>query len=108
MKYAEKLKNPKWQKKRLEILQRDSFACVYCGDTESTLHVHHEDYMGKNPWETPDFLLNTVCEDCHTTLHYSFTPLEKILFESLRNRHTGDFSQIKILNSVVKNHKKNG
>ncbi len=25
--YASKLKDPRWQKKRLEILQRDDFAC---------------------------------------------------------------------------------
>ena len=108
MKYAVKLKNPKWQKKRLEILQRDGFKCVYCGDEKSTLHVHHEGYMGKNPWDTPDCLLNTVCEECHTVNHTVFTPLEKILFEALRCRHTGDSEQIKLLNSVVKNSKKDG
>lgn len=27
MTYAEKLKDPRWQKKRLRILERDAFAC---------------------------------------------------------------------------------
>ena len=62
--YAEKLKHPKWQKKRLEIMQRDNFKCVYCGDTETTLNVHHLKYAGK-PWEANDDALITVCEDCH-------------------------------------------
>ena len=50
--YSDKLKSPKWQKKRLEILQRDNFTCFNCGDTERTLHVHHESYIkGKEPWD---------------------------------------------------------
>ena len=108
MGYTEKLRSPKWQKKRLIVLSRDNFKCVYCGDGESTLHVHHEDYIGENPWDTPDYLLNTVCEECHSVSHLPFTNLEKNLFQSLRYRHTGDSEQIKLLNSVVKNSKKNG
>lgn len=38
--YLEKLKDPRWQKRRLEIFQRDEFTCQVCFDTESTLHVH--------------------------------------------------------------------
>lgn len=68
MTYAEKLKHPKWQKKRLEILERDSFTCSYCGDTETTLHVHHLEYKGKNPWDTPSDSLVCACEDCHEFL----------------------------------------
>lgn len=66
-KYSEKLRNPKWQRKRLDILQRDEFACVGCGDTESTLHVHHCYYeKGKEPWEYADSSLITLCEHCHS------------------------------------------
>ena len=32
MNYSEQLKSPKWQKKRLEIMQRDKFTCQLCGD----------------------------------------------------------------------------
>lgn len=42
--YSEKLKDPRWQKKRLEILNRDEFACRFCGDNKSTLNVHHISY----------------------------------------------------------------
>jgi hypothetical protein len=62
--YGDKLKSPKWQKKRLLILQRDNWTCQCCGDKESTLNVHHKKYVG-NPWECPDEFLITVCEDCH-------------------------------------------
>lgn len=39
--YSEKLKNPRWQKKRLEIFERDGWKCRACQDEKSTLHVHH-------------------------------------------------------------------
>lgn len=64
MTYAEKLKSPKWQKRRLEILNRDKFKCKKCGDTETTLHVHHLSYHGE-PWEAPSDELDTLCEHCH-------------------------------------------
>lgn len=53
--YKKLLQNPKWQKKRLEILQRDNFSCVVCGngiETDTALHVHHLSYMkGRMTWE---------------------------------------------------------
>lgn len=68
MTYAEKLKDPRWQRKRLEILNRDSFACRECGDGTLPLHVHHGYYeSGLAPWEYPDESLRTVCEECHAT-----------------------------------------
>lgn len=64
--YAEKLKDPRWQRKRLEVMQRDEFACTECFDAESTLNVHHHYYeKGKNPWDYPDDALTTLCETCH-------------------------------------------
>ena len=64
--YVEKLKDPRWQKKRLEILQRDEFTCQQCFNTEMCLHVHHRIYQrGKEPWDYSDSLLVTLCEECH-------------------------------------------
>jgi len=66
MNYAEKLKDPRWQKKRLGILERDGWKCMACGDKEKTLNVHHIFYLPKKePWEIPDGFLITFCEDCH-------------------------------------------
>lgn len=62
--YAEKLKDPRWQKRRLTVMNRDKWACVYCGDKEITLAVHHKKYTGE-PWMAPDNDLITVCEHCH-------------------------------------------
>lgn len=65
-KYFEKLKDPRWQKKRLKILERDNWSCQRCGENESTLHVHHKKYLpGKDPWDIPENLLITLCAECH-------------------------------------------
>ena len=60
-------KDPRWQKRRLEIMERDGFACMCCGDKESELHVHHKRYKGQ-PWETKDDDMQTLCVKCHTAL----------------------------------------
>ena len=66
--YYEKLKDPRWQKKRLLIFKRDGFSCLSCFDKTSTLHVHHLWYENdKEPWEIEDDALITLCEDCHNT-----------------------------------------
>lgn len=66
MTYSEKLRDPRWQKKRLEILSRDKFTCQICEDNETTLHVHHRVYIkGKEPWGYPDWCLVTLCSNCH-------------------------------------------
>lgn len=64
--YWDLLKSPEWQKKRLEIMQRDEWRCTQCGSTVNWLQVHHGYYQtGKKPWEYPDETLHTLCEDCH-------------------------------------------
>ena len=64
---ANKYDDPRWQRKRLEIMQRDGFACVSCGDSSSTLHVHHKRYQGEL-WESPSDDLQTLCETCHSAI----------------------------------------
>lgn len=64
--YQELLNHPKWQRKRLEIMQRDDFKCAICHDDETTLHVHHKKYNnGNKPWEYTNDLLITLCKHCH-------------------------------------------
>lgn len=68
--YTEKFKDPRWQKKRLEIMERDNFECLHCGDTKSMLNVHHTHYIGKaDPWDYPDESLMTLCNNCHIEEH---------------------------------------
>ena len=66
MTYAEKLKDPRWQKKRLEIFERDNWTCQICKSKEKTLHIHHLEYeYGVEPWNYPDVYYKTLCLDCH-------------------------------------------
>ena len=63
--YAEKLKDPRWQRKRLEVMGRDNFTCLDCGSTDNQLQVHHCLYEKGEPWETSNEFLMTLCMDCH-------------------------------------------
>lgn len=67
--YRELLKDGRWQRKRLEIMQRDDFKCTKCGTTND-LNVHHLRYIdGRKPWEYEDADLVTLCRDCHKATH---------------------------------------
>lgn len=80
--YAEKLKDPRWQKKRLEIFQRDNFTCQECKSNENMLVVHHKIYEGKDPWDTCNEGLVTLCNDCHQTEHKYKEENEKAFLNS--------------------------
>lgn len=68
--YWQKLQDPRWQRKRLEILNRAEFCCEICGDSESQLQVHHGYYeKGKEPWEYEDDTLWCLCDGCHENAH---------------------------------------
>lgn len=67
--YWELLKDPRWQRLRLEVMSRDLFTCVECNATDKTLNVHHTYYAkGRKPWEYEPESLRTLCEDCHSTV----------------------------------------
>lgn len=50
MTYSEKLKDPRWQRKRLEILEAAKFKCEDCGNSKNTLTVHHCYYEFGREW----------------------------------------------------------
>lgn len=69
--YSEKLKDPRWQRKRLEVMGRDCFTCRECCATDKQLNVHHRYYIkGRAPWDYPMFAYLTLCKDCHLETHY--------------------------------------
>ena len=84
--YSKKLRDPRWQKKRLEILNRDGFTCRLCEDSESTLHVHHKRYFSGEPWEIPNSLLVTLCESCHGLETEALPEVTKDLGNIMRER----------------------
>ena len=87
MKYSEKLKDPGWQKLRLEVFERDEWTCQGCGDNESTLNVHHCYYESqKEPWEYPLKALTTLCDNCHNIEKNDRPPAERSLMHALKKQ----------------------
>jgi len=84
MTYQEKLKDPRWQRKRLEILKRDDFCCQHCYDSESTLHVHHKIYSKGEPWDAKPETLVTLCAECHDIEHKTRGDNIKLLDKALK------------------------
>ena len=65
--------DPRWQKRRLEILARDGWECQRCNDVLTQLDVHHLIYRhGIAYWDYKDCELITLCHNCHEyeTLHF--------------------------------------
>lgn len=70
MNYAEQLKHPHWQRRRLEVLNSAGFTCVRCGNADRQLHAHHKVYIrGRMAWDYPDTLLECLCDACHDKAH---------------------------------------
>lgn len=77
--YTELLLDPRWQKKRLQILSRDDWKCVSCSNAELTLHVHHLRYVkGRMPWEYDCEDLATLCYECHENWHEDKQMLDRL------------------------------
>jgi len=64
MTYSEKLKDPRWQRRRLEVLSAANWKCEFCGDDTEPLHVHHTKYSGE-PWDAPAKDLVALCASHH-------------------------------------------
>lgn len=78
--YSDKLRDPRWQRMRLQIMERDRFHCVECGSGDNTLNVHHGCYLpGLAPWEYEAHLLHTVCESCHERAQDALAVVHKLL-----------------------------
>lgn len=66
MTYVQKLKDPRWQKKRLEVLSRDNFTCQHCGKSELPICVHHLALVRDSEiWDLSTDYFVSLCENCH-------------------------------------------
>jgi len=55
--------DPRWQKKKSDICNRDGWKCVKCGKKTESLHVHHLIYPPSGlPWDIADIYLQTLCK----------------------------------------------
>lgn len=87
MTYKEKLLDPRWQKKRLEILERDGWTCQLCADTKTTLHIHHFCYSKDfNPWEVDNDALTTYCKHCHTIIEHRLKDAKDV-YKVIKNEY---------------------
>ena len=87
MEYSEKLKDPRWQKIRLQVFERDTWDCQHCFRGDLTLHVHHLYYQrGKEPWEYPLEAFKTLCEDCHEAETKNRPAAERMLLDAIRRQ----------------------
>jgi hypothetical protein len=96
--YAEKLRDPRWRERRLEILERAQFRCEECGEEAVTLHVHHKVYRrGAEPWEYFDHELIALCEGCHADRH----AIESVIREALGYAGLHDISRMHLALMVL-------
>lgn len=64
--YSQKLADPRWQRKRLEIMSVAGFKCEDCNRRDQELQVHHCAYIrGLEPWQYDSALLMCLCDGCH-------------------------------------------
>ena len=64
--YIEKLRDPRWQRRRLAVLERAGWRCEGCGTNHVNLQIHHGFYeRDADPWDYPDGALFCVCDSCH-------------------------------------------
>ena len=95
--YAEKLKDRRWQKKRLKVLERDNFECQLWTKHKGTIIVHHKYYLKvKDPWQYPMKALISLCENCNKLIH----PEKYKQKEECVNEH-----EVKILTPIEKKEK---
>ena len=76
--YSDKLKDPKWQQKRLRVLEKAGFRCGRCHVETKMLHVHHAYYeKGVEPWEYPMKVSIAYVTTATKTIN-SFSPLSSV------------------------------
>lgn len=94
--YSDNLKDPRWQKLRLKIMERDEFKCRQCLDDKEQLQIHHIKYIAnKLPWEYPEELLETLCVDCHKSITETNESIKNSLFEII------DFMSLEVLQDLL-------
>lgn len=66
--YKKLLRDPRWQKRRLEVLNAANWKCedAGCQRNDSLLEVHHCYYIwGRDPWDYPRDCFIALCGGCH-------------------------------------------
>lgn len=65
MTLSEKFRDPRWHKRRHEILLRDNFKCQCCFDPEKPVRVRVVIFAnGIDPWNLDESGTQTICDEC--------------------------------------------
>ena len=107
--YSSLLRDPRWQRKRLEVLEAVDWTCENCGAQSKELQVHHVYYKkGAKPWEYENidkYELLVFCADCHG----KFTELQTALALKMADYASGEPNQrpytntLEVLNALFLN-----
>jgi hypothetical protein len=101
---TELYKDPRWQKRRLEVFERDGWCCSICPNNDLTLHAHHLYYEeGLKPWEYPLEAIVTLCESCHEGEHEDLFIMEKELTLVFKKNGYKSFD-FEMLSGCLKDH----
>jgi hypothetical protein len=96
--YSEKLRDPRWLRRRREILQRAQGLCEECFVEGAALQVHHKSYRrGAEPWEYADDDLIALCGGCHADRH----EIERIIKEASGHAELDDSMRIRLALMVL-------
>lgn len=68
--YERQLDSISWLITRERIVLRAECQCERCGKRPEHFEVHHIEYHGDHPSDTPDNLLIALCPDCHDEIHW--------------------------------------
>ena len=98
--WSAKLKDPRWQKLRLKVMERDGWKCVICDSNDKVLHVHHivYDRRNPNPWEYDAETLQTLCRECHKVRQELIDNAANALKLALKNVPT---DRVKLIAQVI-------
>ena len=81
--YSDKLRDPRWQQKRLKLLEATEWKCQSCESGTTNLQVHHQYYLrNTDPWDYEDDCYKVLCENCHEIYQKSMESAHKFIARS--------------------------
>jgi hypothetical protein len=64
--FYQQYQDPRWQRKKYEIMAQRNWVCEWCGAKDRQLHVHHGYYeKDRAVWDYPNDSLYCLCDPCH-------------------------------------------
>ena len=69
--YAKMLRDGRWRETRERVNNYAKGRCEACGERTLSPQVHHVEYHGYHPSDTPDDFLLSLCPECHYEGHWT-------------------------------------